>query len=222
MSIPNIAQGPNVALAQGKKAPAENKETWFGRTLFEAKRTDHIRYCAIAGAIITGLGLLLLSFMPVLGSLALGLGVFLGLKAVIISSRENHLEKALIHLIGSKEKIEQLPEVKRDASKGDCLRIKKEDMTANIMRVTHNGKTHGVAFKWYKHDYKEGRVISKTNVALYLYKEPFNTSSGSLNGCGQNYEFRAKRDMRADEGSLFQEMIRLNWFGGSPAITVNR
>lgn len=181
-----------------------NKHRWLGRKFHSTKRTDHIRLQAILAISIAAMTTLSLIWAPLAAAVLPGVFVAgMGFFAIRDARKKNKLEKALVHLVGGKDKLEQLPVVNCVDSNKGFLEIKLEAMRQNVMRVTHKGKTHGVAFKY--------AVIQGENepdntcIRLYLLNEPFHT--GTL---WRGYRFISEASMSSVEGEELEKMIRRN------------
>lgn len=215
MSISGVSNSA-VLQVQCEQAPCcvKKVEPWLGREVHYAKDKGAILWKGIAAAIILAVGAALLPFMPIAGGIAMGLGALLGVKTVVDATRENQLEKALTQLVGGKEKLEQLPEFNLSADKLEKMRLhlKKfvtEDVTENVMRITQQNKTIGVAFKY---DISNGDKVERA-VQFFLFNKSFSSSYSGGHEIGRvKYSIETRSDMKAVEGRALEEMIRTNDF----------
>lgn len=195
------------------------KVKWLGRTVHEANsvsKTD--RWIMIVGIIVFVAGLALAPFAPIeacaqIASMGLTAGGW-GIYKLFLS---NHLEKALIHLIGSKEKLNRLTEVKRTTTyiyqkqgngfnlldRNEVLWIEPEAMTSNVMRVTEKGKTIGVAFK-YLECLPDGS--ENTEIRVYFFNPPAKNPLMKIKNLNGNYI--SKNQMYASEAKALEGMIK--------------
>lgn len=187
--------------------PREN-QTWLGRKFHRAKG-DHIRIVAIMSIFFLAIGTLLLFMLPlstvsIPATLALIAGSGLGIYAIKKARQPNELEEALNHLVGGKKRLDQLPEVKSVPGSNGYFTIKLEDMTQNIMRVTHKGKTHGVAFHhvWYHED---AARPDRSSIQVYLFKPPFKKFSEPQFA---TYSLSSSTCMYPFDGRFYEKMIR--------------
>ncbi|MCE5316004.1 MAG: hypothetical protein LLG04_01395 [Parachlamydia sp.] len=215
MSVTNISS-PVVQLANCHDCNRPNKkmEQWLG--VHCAKRTDHIRWQGMAAAVILAVGAALFAFVPFLGGVMLGAGAVLGIKVVIQAARGNPLENAVNRLAGGKDKLEKLPvlnwfEVKNrkrtihQSQAKDLL----EAMTANVMCITDQGKTQGLAVKYVTVKAQH----TKTSVRLYFFREPYdNLAHGALKLVPEPCSYSVHDKMTAKKGRALEEMIRSNNF----------
>lgn len=215
MSVSNISS-PVVHLANCEDCnrPIKKVEKWLGDHC--AKRTDHIRWQGMAAAVILAVGAALFAFMPILGGVIMGAGALLGLKVVIQAARGNPLENAVNRLAGGKDKLEKLPVLnwlevrnrKRTIHENEAKDLV-QAMTANVMRLTDQGKTHGLAVKY---ETVKGQS-SKTSVRLYFFREPFYSMIHVSNKSNHEYHTYSTHDkMSAKKSSMLEEMIRNNNF----------
>lgn len=181
------------------------KVVWLGKTVHQAQRTDTNRIMAMACIILLTVGLLLLKFAPIIAVAGIGIGLYLGYAAYQGWRQHNYLETALQLLLGGKEKIDRLPQTK--ITKDKVALIKPEDMKEPVMRVAVNGETYGVAFKCTVPATTK-KDATKTLVKLYLFKEPFETSSASEITNNNSYSYCSRTQMTASEGRALQTMFK--------------
>ncbi|MCE5316651.1 MAG: hypothetical protein LLG04_04730, partial [Parachlamydia sp.] len=158
---------------------------------------------------------------PELGlNVALLGGIFGGIGFYFLY-KGNPLEKALIHLIGSQEKLERLPEVKRTKidihprqgnavnyfERKEVLGIEPDAMTSNMMRVTEKGKTIGVAFKYLTALAGDNHASDeKTEIRVYFFQQPAEFKLVKIRDAEGSY--KSKDKMTALEGKALEAMIK--------------
>lgn len=193
--------------------PAKKTEPWFGRDVHAAKNVSQIRWQGIAAGIIFALGVILLPYVSALaGAAVIGLGVCVGVKTLYDASQENQLQKALIEVIGNKQKFDQLPEFNLTAQNRNEMRDHPKRFVTNgvprsVMRVTRDNQTHGVLFKY---QVEKANHVERS-VQIFLFREPFNTLSSSFkaddNGRFVSYSVDIRTSMKGREGRSLMEMI---------------